>query len=122
MDRHTRIGERAPAGCPPRKAAPVRRSKRVGPPGRRRRSRPPTVAYFLARSHALSGGKEAALKWLDQALKFGLRSRERIRNDEAFASLRDDPAFQALAGVVDTARMSRAEGWRYDLSFLEREV
>jgi hypothetical protein len=83
---------------------------------------PHTVAYFIARAHALSGEKEAALKRLDQALELGFRSRERVRNDEAFAPLRDDPTFKTLAGVVDTARMSRAEGWRHDILFLEGEV
>src|SRR5262245_12252272 len=85
-------------------------------------SYPHTVAYFLARSQALAGDKQAALGSLEKAMALGFRYRDRIRGDQAFASLKDDPAFRNLTGAVDTAQMSRTEGWAYDISFLEREV
>ncbi len=83
---------------------------------------PNRVAYSLAQAHALLGENKAAMNRLGQAVELGFRSRERIRTDEAFASLRDDPTFQTLAALVDTGAMSRTEGWCYDISFLETEV
>src|SRR5262245_18949613 len=85
-------------------------------------SYPHTVAYFLARSHALAGDKQAALQSLEKALALGYRYRDRMRADQAFTALKDDPTFKNVAGVVDTTRMSRTEGWAYDIAFLEREV
>jgi hypothetical protein len=79
-------------------------------------------SYDIARAFGLLGEKEPTLQWLERALDDGFRSRERIRTDDAFALLRDDPRFKKLANDLDRAGMSRAEGWRSDLSFLQTEV
>jgi hypothetical protein len=34
----------------------------------------------------------------------------------------DDPRFKTLHGVDDVSKLSRDEGWRYDLDFLVREL
>lgn len=81
-----------------------------------------TIAFDIARSHAMLKEKEPAIKWLARALELGFRSRERIRTDEAFVFLRDDARFKAFTGEIDTARMSRTDGWRYDLSLVETEI
>jgi hypothetical protein len=80
------------------------------------------VAYDIARSHGMLRDKDQAIEWLEKALELGFRSRDRIRDDEAFAFLKEDVRFLALAGVFDTPRLSRAEGWRHDLAFLAGEV
>lgn len=80
------------------------------------------VAYQLAQVHALLREKDPTLKWLDRSIELGFRSREGIRNDQTFAFLREDPRFKSLTAEIDAARMSRTEGWRHDLSFLETEV
>lgn len=80
------------------------------------------IAYQLAQVHALLREKESTLKWLARSIELGFRNREGIRNDQTFAFLRDDPRFKSLTAEIDAARMSRTEGWRHDLSFLETEI
>ncbi len=79
-------------------------------------------AYDVARAYGLLKEKEPTLTWLQQALDDGFRSRERIRTDEAFAFLREDARFKKIANAVETDKMSRVEGWRSDLTFLETEL
>ena len=81
-----------------------------------------TVALDIARSYAGLKEKESTLKWIERSLELGYRVRENLRNEAAFAFLRDDAKFKTLTGDVDTNRMSRTEGWRYDLSRLETEI
>src|SRR5687768_14934086 len=81
-----------------------------------------TVALDIARSYAGLKEKEPTLRWVERSLELGYRVRENLRNEAAFAFLRDDAKFKTLAGDIDTSRMSRTEGWRYDLSRLETEI
>src|SRR6266545_1962951 len=83
---------------------------------------PSSRARDIARCHALMGEKEQALKSLEKAFAIGYRRFDLIRDDPAFQSLRMEPRFQALVAAIDTSRMSRTEGWRYDLQLLAREV
>jgi hypothetical protein len=80
------------------------------------------IAYQLAQVHALLKERDAALKWLDRAIELGFRNREAVRGDPTFAFLKDEPRFKSLTVQIDAARMSRTEGWRFDLTFLENEV
>ena len=80
------------------------------------------IAYQLAQVHALLREKDPTLKWLNRSIELGFRNREGIRNDQTFAFLREDPRFKSLTAEIDAARMSRTEGWRHDLSFLESEI
>jgi tetratricopeptide (TPR) repeat protein len=80
------------------------------------------IAFEIARAHARLSEKDAALKWLERSIALGFRNRDVIRNEQAFGFLREDAHFKALAGVVDTAGMSRVEGWRYDVSLVETEI
>ena len=80
------------------------------------------IAFDVARSHAMLKEKDATMKWLERAWGLGYRSHERIRNEEAFAFLRSDPRFRSLTGEIDRASISRIEGWRHDVSFLEAEI
>lgn len=76
----------------------------------------------IARCHAMLGEKEFALTALERAFALGYRRIELIRNDPAFQALRAEPRFHKLIASADTGKMSRAEGWRYDLQLLAREV
>jgi tetratricopeptide (TPR) repeat protein len=76
----------------------------------------------VARCYVMLGEKEQALKALEQAFAMGYRRIDLIKGDPAFQSLQSEPRFQKLVATVDVSRMSRDEGWRYDLQFLAREV
>ena len=80
------------------------------------------VAYDIARAFAALKEKENTLLWLERSLEDGFRSRERMRTEEAFKFLQEEPRFKELTDSVDTSRMSRDEGWQHDLAFLEKEV
>jgi tetratricopeptide (TPR) repeat protein len=81
---------------------------------------PWSSAYNIARCHALLGGKEQAVKALQRAFDMGWRDLDQPRLDPAFDSLKDDPRFKDLLGIVDVRTLTRDDGWRYDLRFLAR--
>lgn len=83
---------------------------------------PCNQAYGLARCYALLGEKEQSLKWLEKAFELGYRRLDLAQNDGALELLRSDTRYRNLVGLVDTSRMSRDEGWRFDLQFLAREI
>ncbi|MGA8798110.1 MAG: hypothetical protein WB526_13720 [Candidatus Cybelea sp.] len=60
------------------------------------------------------------MRWLRQAMQWGYANLEDARSDDALSSLRTQPGFNDLLGIVDATRMTRAQGWRYDLAFLAR--
>ncbi|HEY0782450.1 MAG TPA: tetratricopeptide repeat protein, partial [Thermoanaerobaculia bacterium] len=61
----------------------------------------PDVVLDLARAYAHSGDKEKALAQLDHLATIGFG--DRVANAEAFASLRDDPRFQAVVKKIAAA-------------------
>jgi hypothetical protein len=79
-------------------------------------------AYDIACCQALLGHKEQALEWLDKALKMGFRNLDQVRSDSDLKLLHDDERYKKLAAIVDTSRLSRNEGWRFDLELLAREI
>ncbi|MDQ6788103.1 MAG: S41 family peptidase [Acidobacteriota bacterium] len=79
-------------------------------------------AYNIAACYALLGDKQNALAWLEKSLGEGFPNLEAARNDADLQSLRDDARFKKLVGAEDTTKMSREEGWRYDVSLLAREI
>jgi hypothetical protein len=83
---------------------------------------PFTAVYNIACSYALMGEKEQALKWLEKSLDMGFRDLNLVRTDTDFDSMRNDPRFKKLAALEDVSKMSRDEGWRYDLWLLSREL
>jgi hypothetical protein len=52
----------------------------------------------------------------------GFRDLNLVRTDTDFESIRNDPRFKKLAALEDVSKMSREEGWRYDLWLLSREL
>jgi tetratricopeptide (TPR) repeat protein len=83
---------------------------------------PFNAAYNIACCYALLGEKDEALKWLERALEMGFRNLQQVRTDENLKSLRADSRFTKLAALDDVSKMSRDEGWRYDLWLLAREL
>jgi len=83
---------------------------------------PPAMSHNVARCYAMLGDKEQALKWLEKALALHFNNLMQLQEDPELKSLRDDPTFRKLVGSVDTSKMSRQQGWRYDLELFKREV
>jgi hypothetical protein len=81
-----------------------------------------TVALDIARSYGALKEKEATLKWIERSLELGFRVRGSLRTEPTFAFLLDDARFKTFTDDVDARRMSRAEGWRHDLTMLETEI
>ena len=85
-------------------------------------SSPTGASYNIACSYALLGDKEQALKWLEKSIDMGFPDLSHVQTDTDLKTLHDDSRFKELVGLTDTSKMSRVEGWRYDLQFLAREV
>ena len=83
---------------------------------------PANMAYNIARSYAALNDKEQALAWLEKSFSYGFRSPHAAQREEVFALLQNEPRYRNLVALVDAGRMSRVEGWRYDLALLAREV
>ncbi len=80
------------------------------------------ICYDIARNYALMGNTGESLAWLDRAWEHGWRDLEKARKDDDLKSLRSEGHVQDLIGSVNTNAMTREQGWRYDLHFLEREI
>jgi tetratricopeptide (TPR) repeat protein len=83
---------------------------------------PWAAAYNIACCHALLGEKKQALQWVEKSFALGFRRLHEARDDADLKALHDEPRFRELVALVDTSKMSRAEGWRYDLKLLVREL
>jgi len=59
------------------------------------------VLYNLACYLALAGEKDQALSWLGRSLRMDASLRKLIPNEGDFDQLRDDPAFQLIAGILN---------------------
>ena len=79
---------------------------------------PFNATYNIACGYALMGDKEQALEWLGKSLDMGFRNLQNVRTDADLKSLHGDPRFIKLAALDDVSKMSRDEGWRYDLWLL----
>lgn len=83
---------------------------------------PATASYIIASNYALLGETEQALRWLEKAFKLGFRDFRQAQTNPNLKSLRNDPRYQKLVALVDVSKMSRTQGWRFDLQLLAREV
>ena len=83
---------------------------------------PADNAYNIACCYALMGDKEQAQRWLERAFAMGFRNLRLAQTDDDLKSLRDDARYRQLVGLADTSKMSREEGWHFDLQLLAREV
>ena len=84
--------------------------------------RPFRVEQEIARCYAAMGKRGEALIWFEKAMRSGLPNLAQARADKRLELLKDEPRFKALVAAVDTSKMSRIRGWRYDLDLLAREI
>lgn len=82
----------------------------------------PGLARRVATHHAQLGNPDQATQWLDRALTARWHDRIGLYEDTSFASLRSDPRFVHITGVLTDKSLSRDEGWRHDLAFLTAEA
>lgn len=80
------------------------------------------IAYNIACNAALTGHKEPALEWLQKAFDAGFTSYTHAQEDADLKSLHGDPRFNKILALDDVSKMSRAQGWQYDMDILKREV
>ncbi|HBW20107.1 MAG TPA: hypothetical protein DEH11_14410, partial [Actinobacteria bacterium] len=83
---------------------------------------PAEIAYRMATCHVRLGDHESAVRELRRALRLGLRDLGRPKGDEHWEPLLGDQAVREMLGIIDTAGLTRDEGWRADLTFLAREI
>jgi tetratricopeptide (TPR) repeat protein len=84
---------------------------------------PHFIYLSMAQAQLAAGEKEGAYRSLERMIAEGeFTQRPALFDLPAFAPLRDEPRFRKLVGRLDTAGMSRTEGWRADLDFLVAEV
>jgi len=83
---------------------------------------PSVSLYNIATCHSLLGEKEQALNWLEKSFDAGYPNLERAQTDDNFKAFRDDARYKKIVGLADVSKMSRDEGWRFDLALLAREV
>lgn len=57
---------------------------------------PPDTSYLMAVAYALKKDKDLAFEWLDKAIKLGLSSRDRLKNDARLSNIRDDSRFKSF--------------------------
>jgi tetratricopeptide (TPR) repeat protein len=80
------------------------------------------IPYEIARCQARLGKKAEAMKWLETAMAECYRYLDGARQEPDLEGLRADPRFRELFALVDVSRMTRDEGWRYDLALMAREI
>jgi tetratricopeptide (TPR) repeat protein len=78
--------------------------------------------YDIACARALKGDTKAALVSLEQALQSGFRDLNHLRTDSDLSALHSHPKWEELSASKDVSKMSRDQGWRYDLWLLDREM
>jgi tetratricopeptide (TPR) repeat protein len=83
---------------------------------------PAMMAYSIASCHGLLGEKQQALEWVDRSLALGYTRPQRMLRDENLQLLRAEARFKTLLGADDVSKLSRVEGWRYDLDLFVREL
>ena len=80
------------------------------------------AAYNIACCYALSGDKTNALNWLDKSFELDYSDFAFAQTDPDLKSLHGDPVFEKLVIRVDPSKLTRTQGWLYDLELMQREI
>ncbi|MEI8281113.1 MAG: S41 family peptidase [Armatimonadota bacterium] len=80
------------------------------------------VNYDLACCYAQTGDLSTAIKTLERAIDLGFRDIRHVQVDTDLLPLHTNPKWENLVASKDTSKMSRTEGFQYDLWFLNREL
>ena len=83
---------------------------------------PANRAYDIACCYSLLKDKTQSLSWLQKALDMGYYYISHAQTDSDLKFIADDPAFKKLLFLEDISKMTRNEGWLYDLDMLQWEV
>jgi tetratricopeptide (TPR) repeat protein len=78
-------------------------------------------AFNIAKTYAKSGDGKVSMTWVKKSFDLGMPNRNTF-NHAAFDVLKSNPEFQKMAGTFDVSKLSRIEGWQYDLNFLAEEI
>lgn len=78
--------------------------------------------YDLACCYAQIGDLATAMVTLEKAIEHGFRDIKHVQVDTDLLPLHSNPKWESLVAGKDTSKMSRTEGWQYDLWFLNREL
>lgn len=63
-----------------------------------------------------------AWTYLDQAMAAGFRSLDQLRKEPRLEPLHADARWEEVSASKDVSKLSRTEGWQYDLWLLDREL
>ncbi|MBD0332183.1 MAG: hypothetical protein ICV66_05970 [Chitinophagaceae bacterium] len=80
------------------------------------------ATYNIACCYALAGNKAKSLEWLEKSLYRGFNNFSLAQTDNDLISIRNEAKFKKLFGTDDVSKMSRTQGWRYDMELLKQEV
>ena len=81
------------------------------------------VAYFEAACiYARKEDSKNAWKNLDLAMSSGFRSLSQLQKEPRLELLHKDSKWEEVTATKDVSKMSRTEGWKYDLWLLDREL
>lgn len=84
---------------------------------------PQYTAVYIAECYARTGNKEKALDSLQTALtKYRFNQKPSLLNNKSFETLKTDPRFRQLAGLLPDRKFTRTEGWSYDIDYLLSEI
>src|SRR5687767_9515372 len=83
---------------------------------------PVNRAYNIACCYSLLKEKEKSLFWLQKALDLGYYYIVHAQTDSDLKFVADDPVFKKLLFLKDVGKMTRNQGWLYDLDMLQWEV
>jgi tetratricopeptide (TPR) repeat protein len=83
---------------------------------------PANHAYNAACCYSLLKNKEQALYWLRKAMELGYYNVAHAQTDSDLDFVAGDQAFKDLLFLKDVHKMTRNEGWLYDLDMLQWEV
>jgi len=80
--------------------------------------------FRIAQSYARVGDADNALLWLEKVLvqmRYNINEKQNIADNQAFASLKENPRFLTLLGITKQA-FTRDEGWRFNVDYLLTEI
>jgi tetratricopeptide (TPR) repeat protein len=80
------------------------------------------IPYEIARCHARLGDQAKALEWFEKAMKLGYRDLQAAQHDPDLQPLASNARFRELLAMADLSKMSRDDGWRYDLRLMVEEI
>ncbi len=83
---------------------------------------PANHAYNIACCYSLLKNKQQSLYWLQKAMDLGYYNIAHAQTDSDLDFIAREQAFKDLLFLKDVSKMTRNEGWLYDLEMLQWEV